>query len=130
MEHNVSLKVPLSMKEEDYLESILNISLEKGYAKAKDIAEDLEVAPSSASEMFSKLDKKGLIVHRKYEGVTLTPAGKEIASQVRFRHEVLVKFLKNLGVPDFEADKDACFMEHELHAVTIEKIKEFVEKRE
>ncbi|HJJ47339.1 MAG TPA: metal-dependent transcriptional regulator [Methanocorpusculum sp.] len=129
MERATSLKVALTIKQEDYLESILSVSLEKGYAKAKDVAEDLEVSPASASEMFSILDKKGLIVHRKYEGVTLTMVGKEIASQVRFRHNVLVKFLKNLGVPDFEADKDACFMEHELHAVTIQKIKEFVERR-
>jgi len=129
MEHTVELKNPLTMKEEDYLESILNVSEIKGYARSKDVSEDLGVSPSSASEMFVKLAEKNLIIHRKYEGVTLTPAGLEVASQVKFRHTVLVKFLKNLGVPDYEADKDACFMEHELHAVTIQKIKEFVEKK-
>ena len=54
----------LTMKEEDYLESILNVSEVKGYAKARDISDDLGVSPSSASEMFVKLSKKGLIVHR------------------------------------------------------------------
>ena len=119
----------LTMKEEDYLESILNISESKGYAKARDIAEDLNVSPSSASEMFVKLSKKGLIVHRKYEGVTLTEAGRNVAVQVRFRHDVLVEFLKSIGVSAETADKDACFMEHELHTETIQKIKEFVEMR-
>ena len=119
----------LTMKEEDYLESILNISESKGYAKARDIAEDLGVSPSSASEMFVKLSKKGLIVHRKYEGVTLTEAGRNVAVQVRFRHDVLVEFLKSIGVSAETADKDACFMEHELHTETIQKIKEFVEMR-
>ncbi len=121
--------IRLTMKEEDYLESILNVSEAKGYAKARDIADDLSVSPSSASEMFVKLDKKGLIVHRKYEGVVLTESGRNVAVQVRFRHDVLVEFLKSIGVPDETADKDACFMEHELHSVTIQKIKEFVEKQ-
>ncbi len=119
----------LTMKEEDYLESILNISLEKGYAKAKDVAGYLDISPSSVSEMFSKLAKKGLIIHRKYEGVTLTGPGRVIAEQVRFRHDVLVQFLRSIDVPADIADKDACFMEHELNTVTIQKIKEFVEKR-
>lgn len=119
----------LTMKEEDYLESILNISEMKGYAKARDIADDLCVSPSSASEMFVKLSKKGLIVHRKYEGVTLTDTGRDVAVQVRFRHDVLVEFLKQIGVSADTADKDACFMEHELHTETIQRIKEFVEKR-
>ena len=119
----------LTMKEEDYLESILNVSEIKGYAKARDISDDLGVSPSSASEMFVKLSKKGLIVHRKYEGVTLTDTGKSVAVQVRFRHDVLVEFLKQIGVSSEVADKDACFMEHELHSETIQKIKEFVEMK-
>jgi len=122
-------KQPLSTKEEDYLEAILNISETKGYARSKDIADSLGVVPSSVSEMFLKLGKKRLVDYRKYEGVTLTPLGKEIAGQVKFRHTILVDFLKTLGVPDDVADKDACFMEHELHQVTIQKIKEFVEKK-
>ena len=116
----------LSVKEEDYLESILNTSLEKGYARSRDVADDLQVVPSSVSEMFAKLGKKGLVTYRKYEGVTLTPAGKVIAEQVRFRHTILVEFLEILGVPKKIADADACFMEHELNTVTIQKIKEFV----
>lgn len=116
----------LTTKEEDYLESILNTSMEKGYARAHDIADDLKVVPSSVSEMFAKLGGKGLVTYRKYEGVTLTEAGRRIAEKVRFRHTILVDFLTILGVPKDIADQDACFMEHELNTVTIEKIKEFV----
>jgi len=116
----------LTMKEEDYLEAILNVSLTKGYAKSRDVAELLNVCPSSVGEMFAKLDKKGLVVYRKYEGVTLTEPGKIIAEQVKFRHDVLVEFLEMIGVPCDIANKDACFMEHELSTVTIQKIREFV----
>ena len=117
----------LSVKEEDYLESILNTILEKGYARSHDIAEDLHVVPSAVSEMFAKLGQKDLVIYRKYEGVTLTPSGRQIAEQVKFRHTILVEFLEILGVPKKIADADACFMEHELNTVTIQKIKEFVE---
>ena len=116
----------LTMKEEDYLEAILNISLVKGYAKSRDVAQELDVGPSSVGEMFGKLDKKGLVIYRKYEGVTLTEPGRIIAEQVKFRHDVLVEFLEMIGVPSKIADKDACFMEHELSTVTIQKIREFV----
>ena len=116
----------LTMKEEDYLEAIFNVSLVKGYAKSRDVAEELNVGPSSVGEMFAKLDKKGLVVYRKYEGVTLTEPGKIIAGQVKFRHDVLVDFLEIVGVPEPFASKDACFMEHELSTITIQKIREFV----
>lgn len=116
----------LSMKEEDYLEAIQNSILDKGYARCKDVAESLDVSPSSVTEMFSKLSKKDLVIYRRYEGVTLTESGKFIANQIIDRHDTLVSFLKILGVPDKIAEKDGCFMEHELDKITIDKIKQFV----
>lgn len=117
----------LIMKEEDYLEAILNVSREKGYAKTRDVADELELSPPSVVEMFAKLDRKKLVVYRKYEGVTLTAAGRTIAEQIKYRHDVLVGFLRLNAVPEDIATKDACFMEHELNAETIQKIKQFVE---
>jgi len=63
----------LSRKTEDYLEAILNITEEKGYARVKNIANSLEIKPPSVVEMVKKLDKMGFVEHRKYEGVVLTP---------------------------------------------------------
>lgn len=117
----------LTMKEEDYLEAILNVSKEKGYAKTRDVAEELELSPPSVVEMFAKLDRKKLVIYRKYEGVTLTDAGRTIAEQIKYRHDVLVGFLRLIAVSEETATKDACFMEHELNAETIQKIKQFVE---
>ncbi|HJJ89977.1 MAG TPA: metal-dependent transcriptional regulator [Methanocorpusculum sp.] len=117
----------LTAKEEDYLEAILNVSQEKGYAKTKDVAEEMALSPPSVVEMFLKLDRKKLVVYRKYEGVTLTNVGKSIAERVRYRHDVLVEFLKLITVSEDIANKDACAMEHELNAETIQKIKLFVE---
>ncbi|MDD3977655.1 metal-dependent transcriptional regulator [Methanomicrobium antiquum] len=117
----------LSRKAEDYLEAILNVSLEKGYAKTRDIAKELNVSPPSVVEMFIKLDRLGLIEYRKYEGVILKPKGREIASVIKYRHETLMSFLKLISVPDKIADEDACLMEHELNPKTIEQIHLFVD---
>jgi DtxR family Mn-dependent transcriptional regulator len=116
----------LSRKTEDYLEAILTVSWEKGYAKTKDVAEELHVSPPSVVEMFRKLDKRGLIRYRRYEGVTLTPEGREIAEQIKDRHETIKAFLTLINVSEEVADRDACIMEHELDSTTIEQLKEFV----
>lgn len=112
----------LSRKTEDYLEAILNVSLEKGYARTKDVARELDVSPSSVVEMFRKLDSMNLVEYRRYEGVTLKPEGEKIARVIKSRHEILKAFLMIIEVPEDIAEKDACFMEHELHPETIEQI--------
>ena len=116
----------LSRKAEDYLEAIFTINREKGYSKVRDIALYLKIKPPSVSEMAKKLDGMGLVVYRKYDGVTLTPKGKEIGALVRDRHETIRSFLKIIGVPENIADKDACIIEHELNPVTMMQIRNLV----
>ena len=116
----------LSRKAEDYLEAILNASLEKGYARTKDIARELCIQPPTVVEMVRKLDRMGLIKYRKYEGVTLTPEGRRIAEIVKDRHETLQSFLEIFKVPEAIATQDACMMEHELSPDSIEQIRMFL----
>lgn len=116
----------LSRKAEDYLEAILNASSEKGYARTRDIARELGIQPPTVVEMVQKLDKTGLIIYRKYDGVTLTSEGRKIAEVIRDRHVTLQSFLELIRVPHEIAEKDACMMEHELHPETIEQIRKFL----
>ncbi len=55
---------------EDYLEVIYNLFLNKGYARTKDIATELNVTAPSVSGMLKKLDKEGFVHYEKYSGVT------------------------------------------------------------
>ena len=105
----------LSRRVEDYLEAILNVTLEKGYARTKDVACELDLSPSSVVEMFRKLDGMGLVEYRRYEGVVLSAAGREVAEVIKFRHDTLKAFLMAIHVPKKIANADACYMEHELH---------------
>ncbi len=113
----------LSRRAEDYLEAILNVTLEKGYARTKDVACELDLSPSSVVEMFRKLDRMSLVEYRRYEGVVLSPTGREIAEVIKFRHDTLKEFLMAIHVPEKIANADACYMEHELHPKTIHQIR-------
>ena len=117
----------LSRKAEDYLEAILNVTLEKGYARTKDVADQLSVSPSSVVEMFRKLDTLGLVEYRRYEGVVFRPEGQKIAEVIKDRHDTLKKFLLLIGVAERVAEADACFMEHELNPETVRRIRLFLE---
>jgi DtxR family Mn-dependent transcriptional regulator len=121
-----SAEIMLSRKVEDYMEAILNIADQKGYARTKDIASVLNITSPSVVEMIKKLDKMEFINYRKYEGVTLTHRGREIAASVRERHEIIKSFLKIIHIPNDIANKDACTMEHHLDPETIKQIKKLV----
>lgn len=123
----VSAVSELSRKSEDYLEAILNVTLEKGYARTKDVACELGVKSPSVVEMFRKLSALGLVEYRKYEGVVFKPVGRKIAETIKYRHDLLKQFFRMINVPEEIADNDACLMEHELHQDTVEQLRYFVD---
>lgn len=115
-----------SERTEDYLESLAQVIDEKGFAKVKDIAENLSVSPSSVTEMFQKLRKNGYINYEKYRGVTLTEKGLTIAMKTKKRHDTLREFLCILGVPELIANEDACRIEHVVNNETMKRLTTFV----
>ncbi|HDM67182.1 MAG TPA: metal-dependent transcriptional regulator [Thermoplasmatales archaeon] len=112
---------------EDYLEAIQLITTKKGYARGKDVAELLGISPSSVTEMFQKLSKKGYINYEKYSGVTLTDKGRRIAIKTQRIHDTLERFLLILGLDENIAKEDACRIEHVLNPETIDRLTKFVE---
>ncbi len=112
---------------EDYLESIYNSINQRGHAKTNEIARDLGVKAPSVTEMFQKLERKGYINYRKYEGVTLTDKGREVAKGISEVHENTKKFLKMLQVSAEQADEDACKVEHSLSKESITQLNQFIE---
>lgn len=111
---------------EDYLEAIYNSLNRRGHAKTNEIASDLGVKAPSVTEMFDKLRKKGFINYKKYEGVTLTKRGKEVAKDVSQVHENIKKFLEILQVSPGQADEDACKVEHSLSDESIAQLNKFI----
>src|SRR5262245_64913094 len=65
--------------------------------------------------MVKKLAERGLADHQPYRGVTLTPAGRRVALEVRRHHRLLETYLaEHLGVPWDRVHEEAEALEHVL----------------
>jgi len=99
---------------EDYLERIYNLIEEKGYARVSDIAEALEVHPSSVTKMVQKLDKDKYLVYEKYRGLVLTTKGRKIGKRLVDRHSLLEELMRVIGVDEDHIYQDVEGIEHHL----------------
>lgn len=101
-----------SSAEQDYLEAIEELIENKGYAKAVEIAERLNLKGSSVTRMIQKLARNGYLTYEKYRGITMTESGRKTALEMKRRHQLLRNFLVQIGVDPKTADSDAEGMEH------------------
>ncbi|WP_106497167.1 transcriptional regulator MntR [Lentibacillus sp. Marseille-P4043] len=112
---------------EDYIEQIYNLIESKGYARVSDIAEALQVHPSSVTKMVQKLDKDEYLNYEKYRGFVLTAKGKKIGERLVFRHELLEQFLEIIGVEHENIYEDVEGIEHHLSWNSIDRIGDLVQ---
>ncbi|AIQ75665.1 MULTISPECIES: transcriptional regulator MntR [Paenibacillus] len=112
---------------EDYLERIYKLIDEKGYARVSDIAEGLEVHPSSVTKMIQKLDKDEYLIYEKYRGLVLTNKGKKVGKRLVDRHQLLEEFLGLIGVQQEFIYNDVEGIEHHLSWDSITRIETLVE---
>jgi len=119
----VNKKGKLSESLEDYLEVILQLEQSQKVARAKDIAERMEVQRGSVTSALKNLKEKKLINYEPYSFITLTPKGKKIAKEITHRHTVLRDFLLMILQLDEEtAEATACRMEHVIDNKSLEKL--------
>lgn len=109
-----------SQSAEDYLERIHELIQEKGYARVVDIASSLQVKQASVTSMVQKLDELGYLNYEKYRGLVLTDKGREVARNVRRRHETLSRFFSLLGLDAETQKRDIEGIEHHLSLATVE----------
>lgn len=112
---------------EDYLERIYKLIEDKGYARVSDIAEALEVHPSSVTKMVQKLDKSEYLVYEKYRGLVLTAKGKKVGKRLVYRHQLLEDFMKIIGVTNENIYIDVEGIEHHLSWDAIDRIGDLVQ---
>ena len=115
---------------EDYLEMILRLNEEKGYARSVDIATGLGVSKPSVSVAMKQLREGNYIVMDKDNYITLTDTGMEIAQRIYERHKVLTRMLTMIGVDEKIAEDDACKVEHDISVQTFTALKNHLEKME
>lgn len=112
---------------EDYLERIYMLIEEKGYARVSDIAEALEVHPSSVTKMVQKLDKSEYLVYERYRGLVLTAKGNKIGKRLVYRHELLEDFMQIIGVDESHIYQDVEGIEHHISWDAIDRIGDLVQ---
>ena len=113
---------------EDYLEVIYELIQKKGYATTVDIANCLNVSSPGVTKMVKRLDQMGYLVYEKYRGLRLTSEGISVAKNIHKSHDLLVEFLKMIGIDEEIANIDAEGIEHHLHPQTIEKLEKFINR--
>ena len=107
---------------EDYIEVIYSLVKNKGYARSADIAEKLEVYPSTVTKMLKNLDVEGYIVYEKYRGIALTENGRKMGEYALTRHELLEDFLRIIGVQEdkiYEEVDQLLHIQHNLEALLL-----------
>jgi Mn-dependent DtxR family transcriptional regulator len=112
---------------EDYIEQIYKLIEEKGYARVSDIADALQVHPSSVTKMVQKLDKDEYLIYEKYRGLVLTAKGKKVGKRLLYRHELLEQFLRIIGVDEDKIYQDVEGIEHHLSWNSIDRIGDLVQ---
>lgn len=115
---------------EDYIEHIYLHLEDKGVARVSDVAESLDVLPSSVTKMVQRLDREGYVNYERYKGLELTEKGMKFGKKLLRRHELLEQFLRIIGVDEENIYVDVEGIEHHLSWNAIDRITDLVESLE
>lgn len=111
---------------ENYLETILILSLKKSYVRSIDIANELGFSKPSVSVAMKNLRENHYITVGPDGNISLTGTGREIAETIYERHTFLSSWLTRLGVPAEIASEDACRIEHVISPESFDALKKHV----
>jgi len=105
----------MTKSERETLKALYRLSSKGSDAHTGALADALGVSPGSATAIVKRLAERGLLNHKLYRGVELTPAGRAAAVGAIRRHRIVERFLSDmLGYAWNEADRLAASFEHDL----------------
>lgn len=120
---------------EDYVELIYRLSLdsEGNVTKGKlirtaDVVKELEVAQPTVTKVLARICREGLVQILPRQGIVLTDSGEELAKHSLARHELVLRWLRSIGVSDQQSELDAEGIEHHLSEESLQAIRVFLEK--
>jgi Mn-dependent DtxR family transcriptional regulator len=111
---------------ENYLETILTLSLKGEKVRSIDIANELDFSKPSVSVAMKNLREKGYILTDEDGFITLTAKGRKVADSMYERHIAISQWLVSLGVDKKTAAQDACKMEHAMSEKSFLAIKKHI----
>lgn len=84
----------ITLTEENYIKAIYHLGkYGVDNVSTNAIAKEMDTKASSVTDMVKKLSEKGYANYKKYQGVTLTETGKEIAVNIVRKHRLWEVFL-------------------------------------
>lgn len=105
----------LTAVQEDYLEAIYRLTLERKVARNKEIAEVLGVKTATVTGAVQHLAELGYVNYESHGYVTLTEIGTRLAKELLERHHLFFEFFHGiLGLEEKVADDLACRTEHHI----------------
>ena len=114
---------------EDYLKRILLEEQSRPGERVStgSIAAAIGVAPATVTAMIKTLDGSGLVSYEPYSGVSLTPAGRQLAMHVLRRHRLVELFLvRVMGIDWAEVHDEAELLEHAFSDQLIQRMDEML----
>ena len=117
-------KITASM--EDYIEMIYRLSKDIGFTRIHELANKLNVKPSSVTKMVQKLSELGYLKYEKYGVIVLKPKGYKLGKTLLDRHNTVEKLLKILKIDDNNVLNETEKIEHTLNDNTYKCISKFV----
>lgn len=115
---------PNSEAVEDYAKAIYALARrDEGPVGTSAIAERLGVTPGTVTPMLKRMAELGLVQRVPYRGVTLAPAGEDVALEVIRHHRLLEAYLADaLGMPWDKVHAEAEVLEHYISEDLEERI--------
>ena len=115
---------------EDYVELIADLIDRQGEARVVDLATRFGVSHATVNKVIVRLNREGLVSNRKYRSLFLTEEGRALADKCRERHNIVLNFLRAIGVPEDIAELDAEGVEHHVSEETLKIFQTFIRKRQ
>ncbi len=104
---------------EDYVEAIAMLITTRGEARVVDLAQVMGVSHVTVVRTVARLQREKLVNSQPYRAIFLTAAGERLARRSRERHQLVVAFLRSLGVSARIAERDAEGIEHHCSPQTL-----------
>ncbi len=98
---------------EDYLKAIYKLQESSEQVPTSALADYLNIAPASVTNMCKKLAEMNLLDYEPYQGVTFTSTGQKVALEIVRHHRLIELYLAEaLGVPWDKVHAEAEKLEH------------------
>lgn len=115
---------------EDYVEAVSDILHRQGECRVKDLADVMGVTHVTVTRIIARLQEERLVETEPYRPIRLTAKGERLAADSRRRHGIVLRFLRAIGVPPEDAQRDAEGIEHHVGEKTLECMRRFADERE